>query len=169
MQLTDIFIGEAASGSGGNAAHVNTVLGRRDGPVGASFVTALATPRPGHAGFVVVGRPGVAARPTTLFVNKAAIADANHANLTWGPAQAGVAHGLGLALDEGVIDPAEATELVLIAAVWVNPSADDAEAVYENNAAATLRSLRNGVAGYPSVTEFLEAARAPFNAFYKPS
>ena len=169
MQPADMLIGESAVGEGGNAAHINTVLGRREGPVGAAFVSALATPRAGHAGFLVVGRPGVAVKPPTLFVNKAAIVDDTHGNLTWGPAQAGVARGVGLALGEGVIDPTEAADLLLIAAVWVNPSADDAAAVYENNSAATLQSLRNGKAGYPSVEEFLGVADAPFNAFFRPT
>jgi 5,6,7,8-tetrahydromethanopterin hydro-lyase len=59
-------------------------------------------------------------------------------------------------------------ELVLIAAVWVNPAADDAKAVYENNVTATLQALRNGKAGGPGTDEFLAAARSPFNAFYQP-
>lgn len=169
MQPADMLIGESAAGEGGDSAHINTVLGRRDGPVGAVLIGALATPRAGHAGFLVVGRPGVAVKPTTLFVNKATIAGDTHGYLTWGPAQAGVARGVGLALSEGVIDPAEADELALIAAVWVNPAAADPAAVYENNSTATLQSLRNGKAGYPSAGDFLAVAGAPFNSFFHPA
>ena len=86
-----------------------------------------------------------------------------------GLAPAGVANGVGLALEEGVIDRDGVSELVLIAAVWVNPAADDAKAVYENNASATLRALRSGRAGGPGTEEFLAAARSPLNAFFKPS
>ncbi len=50
-------IGEGFAGDGPNAAHVNTVLGSKDGPVGAAWTTALATPRLGHAPFVVVVQP----------------------------------------------------------------------------------------------------------------
>jgi 5,6,7,8-tetrahydromethanopterin hydro-lyase len=164
-----MIIGESYVGSGGNAAHVNTVLGRRDGPVGAAWVTALATPRAGFAPFVAIAQPGVAVVPPTLFVNKAAIEGELHGRLTWGAAQAGVARGAGMALEEGVIDRGQAGELVLIAAVWVNPAADDETAVYENNATATLRALRNGMAGGPGAEEFLAAARAPFNPFYEPA
>lgn len=160
-------IGESYVGTGGNAAHINTVLGRRDGPVGTAWVTALATPRAGFAPFVAIAQPGVAVIPPTLFVNKAAIAGELHGNLTWGAAQAGVARGAGLALEEGVIDRGQAGELVLIAAVWVNPAADDETAVYENNVTATLQALRNGKAGGPGVDEFLAAARAPFNPFFE--
>jgi 5,6,7,8-tetrahydromethanopterin hydro-lyase len=161
-----MIIGESYIGVGANAAHINTVLGPRDGPVGAAWVTALATPRAGFAPFVAIAQPGVAVIPPTLFVNKAAIDGELHGRLTWGAAQAGVARGAGLALDEGVIDRSQAGELVLIAAVWVNPAADDATAVYENNATATLEALRNGKAGGPRTDEFLAAARAPANPFF---
>ncbi len=164
-----MIIGESFVGTGVNAAHVNTVLGPRDGPVGAAWVTALATPRAGFAAFVAIARPGVAVVPPTLFVNKAAIEGERHGTLTWGAAQAGVGRGVGLALEEGVIDRAEVSELVLIAAVWVNPAADDAKAVYENNVTATLQALRSGRAGGPGIDEFLAAARSPFNAFFERS
>ena len=160
-----MIIGESFVGTGVNAAHVNTVLGPREGPVGSAWVTALATPRPGFAAFVAIARPGVAVVPPTLFVNKAAIDGETHGKLTWGAAQAGVARGVGLALEEGVIDRSEAGDLVLIAAVWVNPSADATQAVYENNVSATLRALRNGMSGGPGLDEFLAAARAPFNPY----
>ncbi len=74
MQLGEAFIGEGA-----NAAHVNTVLGPRDGPVGTAWATALATPSAGHAPFVVVLQPGVPVKPFTLFVNKARIESDGHA------------------------------------------------------------------------------------------
>ena len=162
-----MIIGESFVGTGVNAAHVNTVLGPREGPVGSAWVTALATPRPGFAAFVAIAQPGVAVVPPTLFVNKAAIDGETHGKLTWGAAQAGVARGVGLALEEGVIDRSEAGDLVLIATVWVNPSADATQAVYENNVSATLRALRNGMSGGPGLDEFLAAARAPFNPYFE--
>jgi 5,6,7,8-tetrahydromethanopterin hydro-lyase len=164
-----MIIGESFVGTGANAAHVNTVLGRRDGAVGAAWITALATPRAGFAPFVAIAQPGVAVVPPTLFVNKAAVEGELHGRLTWGAAQAGVAQGAGLAVGEGTVDGSQAGELVLIAAVWVNPAADDEKAVYENNMTATLEALRSGKAGGPGVEEFLAAARAPFNAFFERS
>ena len=80
-------IGESYVGSGANAAHVNTLLGTRTGPVGTAWATALATPTRGHVPFVAVVQPGVAAKPFTLFVNKAEVRGDAHARLTWGPAQ----------------------------------------------------------------------------------
>lgn len=159
----DLEIGEAFIGSGVDAAHINTVLGPRDGPVGVAWATALATPTTGFARFVVVARPGIAVRPLTLFVNKSEVSSDNqtHARMTWGPAQAGVAGGVGDALRAGV-DP----DLLLIAAVWVDPQATDADAVYRNNREATRMALEAGAAGLPSVEAVLQVADAPFNPFY---
>ena len=161
-----MLIGESYIGEGAEAAHVNVVLGERSGPVGAAWATALATPSAGHTPFVAVLIPGLPVKPMTLFVNKAAIADGEHGNLTWGAAQAGVAGGVADAVSEGIISEADADQNLIIAAVWVNPAAKDAEKVYANNRAATKEALRAGVAGTPHMTEVLAARHRPFNPFY---
>jgi 5,6,7,8-tetrahydromethanopterin hydro-lyase len=167
--LTPMQIGESFIGDGAEAAHVNTVLGSRSGPAGTAWATALATPRAGHVPFVAVLRPGLPAKPATLFVNKAAVDSETHADLTWGAAQAGVAAGVMDAVAEGVVAEAETDELVLIAAVWVNPKATDADLVYANNREATRSALRAGATGQPLVQDALAARHAPTNPFYTPS
>jgi 5,6,7,8-tetrahydromethanopterin hydro-lyase len=161
-----LLIGESFVGEGAEAAHVNTVLGPRDGPVGVAWATALASPRPGNAAFVAVVRPGLPAKPLTLFVNKATIAGDEHGVLTWGAAQAGVAGGVADAVAEGVISEADADDLLLIAAVWVNPAARDAGKVYANNRAATTAALRAAAAGAPAVADVLAARDHPVNPYY---
>jgi 5,6,7,8-tetrahydromethanopterin hydro-lyase len=163
-----MLIGESYIGEGAEAAHVNTVLGERTGPVGVAWATALATPSPGHAPFVAVVIPGLPVKPMTLFVNKAAIAGDEHGILTWGAAQAGVAGGVADAVSAGIISEADADQNLIIAAVWVNPAARDAEKVYANNRTATREALRAGVAGMPQMTEVLAARHRPFNPFYSP-
>ena len=92
----------------------------------------------------------------TLFVNKAPIEPGRHADLTWGAAQAGVAAGVAEAVADGIVDRDRAGELLVIAAVWVNPAAEDEDAVFANNREATLdgaaqragrRAARRGRAG----------------------
>jgi 5,6,7,8-tetrahydromethanopterin hydro-lyase len=157
-------LGESFIGSGPNAAHINTVLGPRDGPVGAAWANALATPTAGHAPFVVVLHPGLPVKPFTLLVNKAPIESDTHARMTWGPAQAGVAGGVAEAVaQEVVVD----VEDVLIAAVWVDPAADDAEAVFANNMEATLRALAMGQQGLPAATEIEERRGDLWNPFFR--
>jgi 5,6,7,8-tetrahydromethanopterin hydro-lyase len=163
-------VGEGFAGDGPNAAHVHTVLGSKDGPVGTAWTTALATPRLGHAPFVVVVRPNVPVKPFTLFVNKSAVdgeKNERHARFTWGAAQAGVAAGILAAVHEGVVSVADADELLLIAAVWVNPAADDESIVYENNEFATLAALTAGRDGAPTLTAVFDAG-PPQNPFFTP-
>jgi 5,6,7,8-tetrahydromethanopterin hydro-lyase len=163
---SQVLIGESFVGEGAEAAHINTVLGDRDGPVGTAWATALATPRPGHVAFVTVLRPSLPGKPLTLFVNKAPIADDAHGDLTWGAAQAGVAGGVADAVADGVISAEAAQDLLLIAAVWVNPNARDAGLVYRNNRAATRDALAAGVAGTPTVADMLAARHAPANPYF---
>ncbi len=161
-------VGEGFTGSGPEAAHVNAVLGDREGPVGTAFATALAGPSAGHAPFLVVAQPGLAVQPPTLFVNKAPIAGDGHARLTWGPAQAGIAGGVIDALADGLVAEADVIGTVLICAVWVDPAASDASLVYRNNRQATLDALRSGVVGYPPVADVLAVREAVWNPFFTP-
>ena len=164
--MTDVQIGESFVGDGVNAAHINTVFGDRTGPVGAAWAGALASPSAGHVPFVAVLRPSLPVKPLTLFVTKAAPADDAHGILIWGPAQAGVAAGVADAVAEGIITATQADECAVIAAVWVNPGADDADTVYRNNREATRTALRNGARHAPDLDEVLAARHAPVNPFY---
>jgi 5,6,7,8-tetrahydromethanopterin hydro-lyase len=161
-------IGEAFAGDGPNAAHINTMLGAKTGPVGAAWATALATPRAGHAAFVVVAAPNVPVKPMTLFVNKATVDGSNemHGRLTWGAAQAGVAAGVMNAHRKGVLRADEADDLVLVAAVWVNPAADDEEMVYANNAEAMLGALTAGRDDLPTMRAVLDVGE-PRNPYFR--
>lgn len=140
--------GEAYAGEGVNAAHLNTVLGLRDGPVGQAWATSLATSSVGHIRFVVVRAPNDPVFPYTLFVNKATIDGDRHGELTWGAAQAGVADGVDRAVADGTI-AGDLGRLGLIAAVWVDPAAEDAGAVRVNNADATHAALVAGATTTP--------------------
>lgn len=167
-QPASMLIGESFVGEGAEAAHINTVLGHRAGPVGTAWATALATPSAGHAPFVTVLRPGLPVKPLTLFVNKAAIAGDEHGTLTWGAAQAGVAGGVADAVADGVIAAADVDDMVLIAAVWVNPAATDAGLVYANNRAATRAALQAGAESKPDLADLLAVRAQPGNPFYQP-
>jgi 5,6,7,8-tetrahydromethanopterin hydro-lyase len=162
-----IEIGEAFVGEGPEAAHLNTVLGDRDGPVGTAWATALATPRAGHAAFVTIVRPGLAVKPLTLFVNKAPLQGGEHSRLTWGAAQAGLASGVLEAVASGTIDEGEVDRLVLIAAVWVDPRVADEELVYDNNRRAAPLALAAGHAGAPALGDLLAVRHEPVNPFFR--
>jgi 5,6,7,8-tetrahydromethanopterin hydro-lyase len=146
---------------------VNTVLGRKGGPVETAWATALATPRQGHIPFVVVLRPNMPVKPATLFVNKADVRGDQHAALTWGAAQAGVAQGVLSAVAEGVIPAGDVDDLVLVAAVWVDWAADDEDEVYANNVAATRDALAAAAEGRPALDALLAVRDEPQNPFFR--
>jgi 5,6,7,8-tetrahydromethanopterin hydro-lyase len=166
---TGMAIGESFVGAGPNAAHLNIVLGDREGAVGTAWATALATPSAGHAPFVVVLQPGLPVKPFTLFVNKARIEGPVHGRMTWGPAQAGVAAGVADAVAAGVVPEEEAEQLLCIAAVWVDPAADDADAVFANNREATRSAIVIGRAGLPVARDAVAKRAEAWNPYYKPT
>jgi 5,6,7,8-tetrahydromethanopterin hydro-lyase len=159
-------IGESFVGDGVNAAHVNVVIGRKGGPVEAAWTTALATPRMGHTPFVAVVRPGVPVLPFTLFVNKATMGGDTHVDLTFGAAQAGIASGVAKAVADGLVPAGEVRHLLCIAAVYVNPEADDEGTVFENNRRSVREAIRAAVEGTPSVEDVLALADSPSNPFF---
>lgn len=159
--------GEGFSGAGAEAAHINSVLGLRDGPVGTAWATALASPSTGHTPFVVVHSPNLPVMPFTLFVNKSAIASDRHGTLTWGAAQAGVAAGVIDALEAGLFERSGRLDtLALITAVWVDPAAAHEELVFANNRNATLSAITMGSGGGPTRDQ-LTAAGDPANPYFR--
>jgi 5,6,7,8-tetrahydromethanopterin hydro-lyase len=163
-----IHIGEGFEGAGGNAAHISLILGPK-AALGSAFATAAANPGPGHIPFQAVLRPNLPAKPVTLFVGKAVIRDANHETMTWGPAQAGVAAGVTLALLDKVL-PAEAEDgWLVIALVWVDPKASKAQQVYANNLKACYAACQRAMTpGWPDRQALAEGVANVSNPFFTP-
>lgn len=163
-------IGESFVGEGPNAAHTNIVIGRKGGPIEGAWATALASPSAGYAPFMTVLRPNIPVKPPTLFVNKAEATGELHQLATWGSAQAGLAQGVADAVAAGIIPAADADDLLIIAAVWVNPAVDDLDESFRNQRAAAYGAIAAAAAGRPNLDEVLDAARAgAANPFYAPT
>jgi 5,6,7,8-tetrahydromethanopterin hydro-lyase len=163
-----MYIGEAFTGSGPNAAHINLVLGQRNGPVGTAWANALFSPSAGHLPYMVVLQPGVPVKPATVFINKAALTGENHQNMTWGPAQAGVAKGIQESLLEGILPSEAENDWCVIVAVWVSPKADNADEVFANNYKAAKDAVVNALGLLPLLSEVREAVAKVHNPFYTP-
>jgi 5,6,7,8-tetrahydromethanopterin hydro-lyase len=163
-----LHIGEGFEGPGVNLAHINVLVGPRDGPAGQAFATALATPSAGHAPFVVIAQPGVPTKPLTLYVNKAVISSDFHGNATWGASQAGIAKAVAESLEDGTLPPEAENDWVVVTANWVNPASDDLDAVFFNNYRAAKSAIRAALLGLPSKSAVFTAARSVSNPFYTP-
>ena len=163
-----MFIGESLVGNSPNAAHINLYIGPRIGPVGTTLATAAAAPRPGYVPFMVVMKPNVPVKPIMRFAGKADLRGERHEKMNWGPAQIGVAQGVGKALLDGIFPPEAADEWCIIAAVWVAWAAEDTDAVYHNNRQATYEAADRAMKRSPSPVEIREALATTGNNFYAP-
>jgi 5,6,7,8-tetrahydromethanopterin hydro-lyase len=164
-----MLIGEGFAGEAPNAAHINLLLGPKDGPMGTAFAVGAASPGQGHIPFQVVLKPGLPAEPPTLFIGKANLRNPTHEIMTWGPAQMGVAAGITMAVLDGVLPPGAREDWVAIACAWVHWDANDADAVFANNRDATLGAARGAMRTSPiSVEELRQALATQGNTFYTP-
>ncbi len=55
-----MYNGEALVGDGKEIAHIDLMIGSKDGPVGTAFANALATQSAGHTNLLAVLEPNVA-------------------------------------------------------------------------------------------------------------
>jgi formaldehyde-activating enzyme len=136
-------IGEGWSGAPPNGSHVNVVLARRGSATAAAAISMLAHPAPGHTPVLVcVGETQAEYEPVwppTLMMNKATALEDGHQTMTWGAAQLGIGQGVLDAVADGLL---EATgDLLVLVAVWVDPTAADETAVRKASRAATRKAV----------------------------
>ena len=111
-------------------------------------------------------------RPVTVFRNKVTIDELSSpfALMTWGAAQLGVAQGVLDAVADGLLPPEAVDELMLIAAVWVDPERErrDGRAPCEPRGDARARSPTPSPTRTPSRLARMQSrcARPRRNAFY---
>ena len=114
-----MFIGEALAGDGNEIAHIDLLIGDKDGPVGAAFANALARQSKGHSNLLAVLTPNLAVKPATVMITKVTIGGARQAVQMFGPAQAAVAKAIAArsppSLTGGMTSPRSS---VALAAVW---------------------------------------------------
>jgi formaldehyde-activating enzyme len=163
-------IGEGWGGVKPNGSHVNVVLARRGSPTFAAAVSMFAQPSPGHTPVLVCVGPDEAGYepiwPPTLMMNKATARDDAHETITWGAAQLGIGQGVLDAVADGLLEPTD--EVVVLVAVWVDPTASDETAVRCANRAAVRKAIGTCVEGRdPAAAAALVANRdALRNPFY---
>ena len=154
-RTNNVWYAEAWAGTGANAAHLNLAVGLKGGPLEQAFLTAMALPRPGNVPFFTVLQPNWPVKPFTLFISKADLRSERHSQLTWGPAQAGIAEGILTAVQRHILPPERVDEYLVIASVWVNWDADNDEEVYQNNRDAALHAMERAFSGEPGIDDLL--------------
>ena len=160
-------VGEALVGQGNEVAHIDLLIGRKDGPVGAAFATALLNQKEGHTNLLAVVAPNLPAKPDTIISNKVTIKGATQAVQMFGPAQAAVARAVVDSVREGIITEGDVDDLCIICGVFIHWEAKDDKKIFDWNYQATKEAIARALSNEPSVSAVLEAeaaARHPFAA-----
>jgi 5,6,7,8-tetrahydromethanopterin hydro-lyase len=163
-----MFIGEGLSGEGNEIAHIDLLIGSKDGPVGHAFASALATQSSGHNNLLAVLTPNLAVKPATVMITKVTIKGMKQAVQMFGPAQAAVAKAVADSVAAGVIPKAKCEDLVIVCGVFIAPAANDDKKIYQYNYDATKLAIANAMASKPSVDEMIagkDSAAHPFRGF----
>ena len=159
-------IGEALVGEGNEIAHIDLLIGDKQGPVGTAFTSALTNQSVGHSNLLAVLEPNLAVKPATVMITKVTIKGAKQAVQMFGPAQFAVAKAVADCVQSGVIPKDQAENLVIVCGVFIHWEADDDKKIFEYNYEATKLSIERAMKDEPSVDEMLakkEAAKHPFS------
>jgi 5,6,7,8-tetrahydromethanopterin hydro-lyase len=166
--VMSMFIGEALFGEGNEIAHIDLLIGSKDGPVGAAFANALARQSEGHSNLLAVLTPNLAVKPATVLITKVTIKGMKQAVQMFGPAQAAVAKAVADSVADGIIPAKDAENLVIVCGVFIHPGAEVDKKIYDYNYQATKDAIASAMRGKPSVQEMLagkDKAAHPFRGF----
>ncbi len=163
-----MYIGEALVGEGNEVAHIDLLIGSKDGPVGVAFANALARQKQGHSNLLAVHTPNLAVKPATVLITKVTIKGAKQAVQMFGPAQTAVAKAVADSVADGVIPKDQTEDLVIVCGVFIHWEADDNKKIYEYNYQATKDAIANAMKGKPTADEMIagkDSAEHPFKGF----
>ncbi len=140
-------------------AHIDLLLGTREGPVGRAIEKALGEERPGHELRLV------SERPRTLLVPTVTVRTKKQAAHIYEDAAKGVKEAIEASVRAGVLPQEGLDDLAMIANVFVHPAAANRHRITFNNYKAMLHAIRKALEGRPTLEELIderEAARHPF-------
>ena len=163
--MASIMVGESLVGDGNEVAHIDLMIGRKDGPVGIAFANRLAAQTAGHNGLLAVLEPNLPAKHDTVMFNKVTIKGATQAVQMFGPAQMAVAKAVADSVAAGVIPKKDAEDLCIVCGVFIHWEAKDTKKIFEYNYQATKESIARAFAQKPTVDEVLakkDKAKHPF-------
>ncbi|HSJ56499.1 MAG TPA: dihydrodipicolinate synthase family protein, partial [Anaerolineae bacterium] len=140
-------------------AHIDLLIGTKDGPVGKAIARARQEPRPGHELAVISDHP------LTLLVPTVTVRGAKARQLVYEEAASGVKLALDHAIEHHNLPAELADDICLIANVFVHPAASIRQRIKINNYKAMRGAIRKALEGRPTLDELVAekaAARHPF-------
>jgi bifunctional enzyme Fae/Hps len=142
-------IGEALVGEGSELAHIDLLVGEKEGPVGAAFANALSQLSAGHTPLLAVVRPNLLTKPATLVIPKVTLKKDSQVREMFGPVQAAIAKAVADSLEDGVFAGTDPDSLVLLASVYLHPTATDFNRIYRYNYGAMKLAIRRAFDHFP--------------------
>lgn len=164
-------IGEALIGEGNEVAHIDLLIGDKDGPVGEAFAAGMSNLSVGHTPLLAVIRPNLPPKPHTLIVPKVTIKNLEDVGKIFGPAQAAVAKAVADAVEEGAVPRDKVDDWVIICSVFIHPQASDFRKIYQYNYGATKLALKRALSKYPTLEKIFydkDRAKHPIMGFKVP-
>ena len=161
-----MYIGEALVGEGNEIAHIDLLIGSKDGPVGTAFANALANQSAGHSNLLAVLTPNLLCKPATVMITKVTIKGAKQAVQMFGPAQAAVARAVADSTAANIIPQHLADNFVIVCGVFIHWDAKDDTKIYQYNYEATKMAIKNAMTGEPSLAEITakkDTVKHPFS------
>jgi len=161
----ELKVGEALVGNRVELAHIDLLIGKKDGPVGIAYAQALTNQEEGREGLQVILEPNMQVKPPTIMIPTIRPISLRHASLTYGPAQAAIAKAVIQCVEDGILPKNLADQIVLIVNVFVHPSASARKRIFINNYKATRNAIRKAMEGIPTIDDGIENAenaRHPF-------
>jgi bifunctional enzyme Fae/Hps len=142
-------VGEALVGDGAELAHIDLLMGEKEGPIGTAFANAISQLSAGHTPLLAVVRPNLLTKPVTLVIPKVTLKDMHQVNEMFGPVQAAVAKAVADCVDEGVFAGVDIEKIAILCSAFVHPDAKDYNKLYRYNYGATKLSINRAMAGFP--------------------
>jgi 5,6,7,8-tetrahydromethanopterin hydro-lyase len=161
-----MYIGEALVGDGNEIAHIDLLIGSKDGPVGVAFANALANQSHGHSNLLAVLTPNLICKPATVMITKVTIKGAKQAVQMFGPAQAAVARAVADSTAANIIPQHLADNFVIVCGVFIHWDAKDDAKIYQYNYEATKMAIKNAMTGEPKLSEITakkDSVKHPFS------
>jgi bifunctional enzyme Fae/Hps len=164
-------IGESLLGEGNEVAHIDLMIGDKNGPIGQAFANGMAQLSAGHTPVLAVIRPNLPPKPHTLIVPKVTVKNMEDTGKIFGPAQAAVAKAIADSAEEGIIPASKLDSWVIICSVFIHPKATDYRKIYQYNYGATKMALQRALKKYPTLEKIIydkDRAKHPIMGFKVP-
>ncbi len=161
----DFFIGESLIGDGNEVAHIDLIIGSKQGHAGAAFTHALSTNTDGFTHLLAVVAPNLPAKPDTLLFNKVTIKNATQAVQMFGPAQAAVARAVVDCVSSGVIPRDRVDDYCILVGVFIHWEAKNEKKIFDYNYRATKESIERALKNQPRVDAVISGAKTATHPF----